>query len=89
VRKYIIVLFLFLSSLIYSQISAPSIDLYLGASAGIGDNKPYWNISNQQGRYSVDPFGGLLGATIESVDSSDSYLSFDYGIEVYSRFNEK
>ena len=87
-RKYIFVLFLFLSSLIYSQISAPSIDLYGGASAGIGNNKPYWNISNQQGQYSLDPFGGLLGVAIESIDSSDSYVSFDYGIEVYSRFQE-
>jgi hypothetical protein len=89
VRKFIIVLlFSFLSSLIYSQISAPSIDLYAGASAGIGDNKPFWNISNQQGQYSLDPFGGVLGVAIESVDSSDSYLSFDYGIEVYSRFQK-
>ena len=88
-RKNIIVLFfLFLSSLIYSQISAPNIDLYSGASAGIGDNKPFWNISNQQGQYSLDPFGGLLGVTIESVDSSDSFISFDYGIEIYSRFQQ-
>jgi hypothetical protein len=89
VGKYLIfLLFLYLPSHIYSQISAPDIDLYAGASAGIGDNKPYWNISNQQGRYSLDPFGGLLGVTIESADSSDSYISFDYGIELYGRLDQ-
>ena len=88
-RKNIIVLFfLFYSSLIYSQISAPTIGTYAGVSAGIGDIKPYWNISNQQGKYSPDPFGGLLGVSIESVDSSDSYISFDYGIEIYSRLQQ-
>jgi hypothetical protein len=89
VRKNIFILLcLFLSSLGYSQISAPNIDFYAGASAGTGDHKPYWNISNQQGLYTPDPFGGLLGAAIESVDSSDSFMSFDYGIEIYNRFQQ-
>jgi len=86
VRKYSVVLLLLcLSSHIYSQISAPDIEFYAGASAGIGDHKPYWNISNQQGLYTPDPFGGLLGVTVEAADSSDSYISFDYGVEISNR----
>ena len=87
-RKNIIFLFLFLSPLVYSQISAPSIDLYGGASAGIGDIKPYWNISNQQGYYTANPFGGMIGFAVESADSSDSYVHFDYGVEMYTRFQQ-
>jgi Capsule assembly protein Wzi len=84
VRKYSLVLvLLFFSSLTYSQISAPVIDFYAGASAGLGENKPFWNVSNQLGLYSPDPFGGVLGIGIESVDSSDSFISFDYGVESY------
>jgi hypothetical protein len=83
-----ILLLLCLSSFVYSQISAPSIVLYAGASAGTGDNKPFWNISNQQGQYTLVPFSGLAGATIESVDSSDSFFSIDYGIEIYNRLGQ-
>jgi len=88
VKKNIFFLFLFLSPLVYSQISAPSIDIYAGASAGIGDTKPYWNISNQQGYYTTDPFAGMLGFAVEAIDSSDSYIHFDYGIDMYSRFQQ-
>ena len=85
-RNYIILFLLFLTSLGYSQISAPTIDLYAGGSAGAGDKKPFWNISNQLGRYTIEPFAGQAGIKVESIDSSASYISMDYGVEVYSRF---
>jgi hypothetical protein len=90
VRKYLFfLLFLYLPSHIYSQISAPSFDIYAGASGGLGEISPYWNVSNQHGRYSLDPFAGMLGVTIESNDSSETYISFDYGIDLYGRLEQK
>lgn len=87
-RKYIVFLFSFLSTLSFSQISAPDFDIYLGASAGVGDTKPFWNVSNQYGLYSTDPFGGLLGIALESADGSDSYLNIDYGFGLYGRLDQ-
>lgn len=88
-RKLIVfLLFLYLPLHIYSQISAPDIDLYAGASAGTGDTKPFWNISNQYGLYSPDPFAALLGIGIESADSSDSYIHVNYGFDFYGRLDQ-
>lgn len=87
-RNLIFVLFLFLASLSYSQISAPTVNIYAGGSAGTGDKKPFWNISNQYGRYTTEPFAGQAGIAIKSIDSSASYVSIDYGAEAYSRFQQ-
>ena len=78
-----IYLFLVISTLCVGQISPPVIELYGGGSAGLGENRPFWNLSNQHGKYSLSPFGGLAGFRMEAVDSSDSFLRFDYGLECY------
>lgn len=88
-RKFLFFLLLYLPLHIYSQISAPDIELYAGASAGTGEQKPFWNISNQHGRYSIDPFAGMMGMTVESHDSSETYFSLDYGIELYGRLDNQ
>jgi hypothetical protein len=87
-RTIVAILFIFASSLNYSQISTPTIDLIGGVSAGFGDTKPFWNFSNQYGKYSLDPFSELAGLKIEAIDSSDSFISFDYGLEMYSRLKQ-
>jgi len=88
VRNYFFVFFLFLASLSYSQISAPTVNIYAGGSAGAGDKKPFWNISNQYGRYTTEPFAAQAGLAVESIDSSASYISIDYGAEACTRFQQ-
>lgn len=80
---FVPIFFLFISTLCAGQISPPVIDLYGGGSAGIGENRPFWNLSNQYGKYSSNSYGGIAGFSIEAVDSSKSFLSFDYGLECY------
>ncbi len=80
---FVPIFFLFISMLCSGQISPPVIDLYGGGSAGIGENRPFWNISNQHGKYSLNPYGGIVGFSIEAVDSSKSFLRFDYGLECF------
>lgn len=82
----LIITALILSVLSFSQISAPLIELYGGGSAGSGETKPFWNISNQHGKYSTASFEGIIGLKLESIDSSASFLSVDYGLELYNRF---
>ncbi|MDA3823687.1 MAG: hypothetical protein PF450_13895, partial [Bacteroidales bacterium] len=75
-------------SLIYSQISAPGIQIYGGGSAGFGDTKPFWNVSNHDCIYSLNPFSGIVGATFESIDSSDTFIHINYGLEFKSRLEQ-
>ena len=89
-KKLVLILAaLILSAFAFSQISAPTIELYGGGSAGSGATKPFWNISNQHGKYSTAPFEGIIGLKLESIDSSASFLNIDYGLELYNRFGSE
>lgn len=84
--RYILLIFIvMLSGHIYCQITTPNIDFYGGGAASIGETKPFWNISNQFGKYSLDPYEGIVGTKIEAIDSSGTFLSIDYGVELYNR----
>jgi hypothetical protein len=69
----------------YSQVSIPTIDFYAGVSAGLGEYKPFWNFNNQYAKHSLHPYEGLAGIKVISIDSSDSFLSLDYGLEINDR----
>ncbi|MCF8346954.1 MAG: hypothetical protein K9G38_07050, partial [Bacteroidales bacterium] len=59
----------------FSQITAPEIEVTAGGSAGAGE-KPFWNVANQYGKYSIAPFEGIAGLKVEGVDRSGSLISF-------------
>ena len=87
-----IVLFIFMAATFTAldcQIMAPRFDIYSGGAAGIGSDKPFWNVANTYGKYSLVPFEWITGLKIEAVDSSASLLSIDYGAEIYDRYGEK
>lgn len=79
----ILIYLMFNVFLLQAQISFPNIGLYGGGSAGIGDTKPFWNVSNQYGKYSLSPIDAMAGVKIEAIDTSGSFISLDYGFEGY------
>lgn len=80
-------LIVFFSLQLSAQVSLPVAELYTGGAIGSGDTKPFWNVSNQYGRYSLEPFEGVTGLKVVSKDSSDTFFHVDYGLEVFGRYN--
>lgn len=72
-----------LPSLAASQISPPAVELYAGGIGSTGATKPFWLVSGKSGRYSLDPFEGVAGIKIKTVDTSETMIGFDYGLEGY------
>ncbi|WP_446012153.1 capsule assembly Wzi family protein, partial [Candidatus Electrothrix sp.] len=85
-KFYLFIAALLASLAVYSQVAAPRIDVYAGGTAAAGGSKPFWQVANQHGKYALAPFEGMAGLKVEGVDSSGSWISFDYGLELYDRF---
>jgi len=80
--KIIVILFL-ITHYASAQIASPQIDVYGGAALGAGQDKPFWNVNHQYGKYSLDPFEAIAGVNIISSDTSETLIHFDYGLEGY------
>jgi hypothetical protein len=87
VKKFCLSISALLASLsALCQIASPQLDIYAGGAAAAGGSKPFWQVANQHGKFGLAPFEGMAGLKVEGVDSSGSWISFDYGVELYDRF---
>ncbi|MFC2090913.1 capsule assembly Wzi family protein [Bacteroidota bacterium] len=72
----------------YSQITWPEVEVYAGGAASTGETKPFWNVNNQYGKYSLDPFEGIAGVKLIAEDTSETWFKVNYGLEIYDRLGK-
>lgn len=79
---------IFIVSLPVRAQNLPEIHLEVTGHTGRGDQMPFWMVSNQYGKYSLDKNGAMGSLNIFSRGDTSQTWSFAYGLEGVSRFDE-
>lgn len=66
----------------------PEIQFEVTGHAGSGAQMPFWMVSNQYGKYSLDKSGAMGSLKVFSEGDSTQTWNFAYGLEAVSRLDE-
>ena len=79
------ILMVFSSVSIYGQLKLPEWEVGLTSVGGVGDQAPFWIISNRQGKFLPEKYAGAMEAGIFAERDTGKVFDYEYGIEVYGR----
>lgn len=68
-------------------IKLPSYILETGGSISTGRQSPFWLVSNQFGKQSVNPVSGFFSAQLKTTEDTSKAFDYDYGMELFDRFD--
>jgi len=73
---------LVLAASLSGQGGLPHLFVYGGVSGGVGETKPFWNVSKQHGKYTLQPFDAFGGIGLKTESERKTHgLRLDYGVE--------
>ncbi len=68
---------------IKAQIKLPEWEAGLSSVAGIGNQAPFWIMSNRQGKFLPEKYTGAMGINFLAESDTGRMIDYDYGIELY------
>ena len=87
-RKFVLsfTLLIFFTVQIFSQaLKTPNYVLETGGIAGTGRQTPFWLLSNQFGKNSIQPYSGFISAGFYSLPDTGRNFAIGYGLELFDR----
>lgn len=87
-KKIIIILFAIAPIFSTAQIfKLPSYILGTGGSVSTGRQNPFWLVSNQFGKPSLNSASGFLSARLEASEDTSKTFDYTYGLELFERYD--
>ncbi|MGF1586963.1 MAG: capsule assembly Wzi family protein [Bacteroidales bacterium] len=77
------------SCIIYGQVKVPEWNIGLNAVGGIGNQAPFWIISNRQGRFLPEKYAGSMELGLFTYKDTNRIIDYDYGLNLYGRLGEE
>jgi hypothetical protein len=77
------------SCIIYGQVKVPEWNIGLSTVGGLGNQAPFWIISNRQGRFLPEKYAGSMELGIFTDRDTSRVIDYDYGLNLYGRLSEE
>jgi len=78
-------LLLFSYSLTYGQLKLPEWEAGFSPVGGLGDQTPFWIISNREGRFLPEKNSASMEIAFVAERDTGKVVDYDYGLELYGR----
>ena len=76
------------SDIIYSQTRKPVWEAGFTSLVALGDQAPFWLISNRQGKFLAEKYAGAFEFGIHAKPEKGRAVDYEYGFEFFGRFGE-
>jgi len=70
-------------------VKTPSYHVEVGSSASVGDETPFWLISNRYGLISPNKYNSWLKAGFKTSLNKTKPIDFDYGLDLVNRYDNR
>ncbi|MFP4557038.1 MAG: capsule assembly Wzi family protein [Bacteroidales bacterium] len=87
--KIVVLLFFSLSQHlnVNAQIALPEIEADITTHTTFGERAPFWMVSNQHGKYSLQKHGALTSIKLYSESDTGKIYNYKYGVELANHFD--
>jgi hypothetical protein len=69
----------------WGQVKVPEWEAGISSVGSLGDQAPFWIVSNRQGKFLPEKFAGSLQLGIYTSRDTSRIIDYDYGLEFYGR----